>query len=806
MKYLSKYHRNNFIILSVIIALIDVLFVSISINSSKQSLSVSIEEQARQITQSYQTVLDQSKTDMSLLATVIANDPNVKSLIRERVNSPQQKENGNEVLNDLLRQKLINQLKPAWQMIQEQYYIKTLQVFLAPDAKAFLRLDQPSIYGDSVDGVRETVTNAIAHAEVQSGYEVGRTIAALRAVAPVFGRDDEAQEQRGVKENRSVIAAVDVGIPLSNMLKRIGDHIDIEAGVTLRTSSLAKSMWLDYQEDYHRMQYIEGCLCIIKHQSTPIFSDLIRQLTDSSLIKQGYKQNVIEFGGKPLNVIQLPIISYADTLQGSNEEVGKVFFWKDASPLYEQFSKTVNHAMMWGVLGYVLAEIIILWAFMASIKNLETVIRGHTEDLEDSQSNLIQAQRIANIGSWTLNLETDSLYWSEQIYHIFELEEDEHEPSYQLFLEVIHPEDRVKVDRAFRESLENKTPFYVSHRLLMPDGRIKHVIEEGKTLFSSNGRPDVTVGAVRDITDTYVAQEKEKLAASVFKHANEGIFISNAKLDIIEVNDACLMFAGTSIDESKNANLLEFQNRFMQAKQFTEMTQALRKEGHWNDEIWVKRSSGEEVALDLNISSIRNEHGQVTHYVGIFSDITIKKRHEERLNYIAHFDSLTGLPNRILLTDRLSQAMLQTERSKKHIAILFLDLDGFKKINDGYGHLVGDMMLEHVAEQFQNSIRAGDTVARFGGDEFVFVIRNVSKPCAYDIPISRILEAVAVPMVHEGHTLHVSASIGITFYPQSESKLGAEALIKQADIAMYKAKAAGKNGFRIFDEGCVQET
>ncbi|MBD1557478.1 diguanylate cyclase [Vibrio sp. S9_S30] len=799
MKYLSNYHRNNFIILSMIIALIDVLFVFISINSSKQSLSVSIKQQAQQITQSYQTVLEQSKTDMSLLATVIANDPNVKSLIRESFNSPQQESDINAVLNDLLRQKLTNQLKPAWQLIQERYDIKTLQVFLAPDAKAFLRLDQPNLYGDSVDGVRDTVTNVMANGEVQAGYEVGRTIAALRAVAPIF-------DDYNGKGSANVIAAVDVGIPLSNMLKRIESHIEIGAGVTLRISSIAKSMWLDFQEDYHRMQYIEGCLCIIKHQSAPIFSGLIRQLADASLIKQGIRQDIIEFDGKPLNVIQLPIISYADALKGSNEEAGKVFFWKDASPLYAQYSKAVKQAIMWGALGYILAEIIILWVFMASIKSLEAVIRGHTEDLEESQSNLVQAQRIANTGSWSLNLETDSLYWSEQIYRIFELEEGENEPSYQLFLDVIHPEDRIKVDSAFRESLENKTPFYIGHRLLMQDGRIKYVIQEGKTLFSSNHRPDITVGAVRDITDTYLAQEKEKLAASVFKHAHEGIFISDAKLDIIDVNDACRLFSGVTAYESKKINLLEYQNRFMQPNQFVEMTQALGKEGHWNDEIWIKRSSGEEVALDLNITSIRNEYGQITHYVGIFSDITIKKRQEERLNYIAHFDSLTGLPNRILLIDRLNQAMLQTERSKRHIAILFLDLDGFKKINDGYGHQVGDMMLKHVSEQFQHSIRAGDTVTRFGGDEFVFVIQNVCKPCAYDIPISRILEAVSVPMVYEGHTLHVSASIGITFYPQPDGRPEAETLIKQADTAMYQAKAAGKNGFRIFDDGCVQET
>ncbi|UAB72272.1 diguanylate cyclase [Vibrio sp. SCSIO 43132] len=794
MKYLSKYHRNNFLLLSVIIALIDILFVLVSINSARQSLNNSIEEQAIQIKQSYQTVLEQAATDMSLMGTFIAGDERVNHILKERWKAEQRGEI-DHTIDEFLRQRLMNHMMPAWQMIQDEFYIKSLQIFLPPDSNSFLRLQQPSRFDDSVVGIRNTVSQVLATGDSISGYEIGRTSAALRSVVPVTSEEDNA-----------VVAALDLGTPLSNLLQKLESNIGIGSGVTLRTSALAQSMWIEFQEDYHRLPYVEKCLCVIEYQSEPIFSGMIRQITESGMIKPDYRFDVIQYEGRPYNVVQLPIVDYQNEMSGLNEEVGKVFFWKDATPLHQQYQASVHKTIGWGILGYIFAEIIILWAFVASIKNLELEITGHTENLEESQNNLIEAQRIANIGSWSLNMETESLYWSEQIYHIFELDPEEYEPSYQLFLDMIHPEDRVKVDRAFRESLENNTPFYVSHRLQMADGRIKHVIEEGKTLFDSDGKADVTVGAVRDITDTYLAQEKEKLAASVFQHANEGIFICNEKLDVIEVNEACYMITGVSSDDSREFNLLEYQNRFMNQEQFSDMRSSLVRTGEWNGEVWLKRTSGEEVALDLNISSIRNEHGKVTHYVGLFSDITIKKKHEERLNYIAHFDSLTGLPNRILLTDRLTQAMLQTERSKQYIAILFLDLDGFKKINDNYGHQVGDLMLEHVSEQFTNTIRAGDTVARFGGDEFVFVIQNVARPCAYDIPISRVLEAVAVPMVHEGHTLHVSASIGITFYPQPGKELGADELFIQADTAMYKAKAAGKNGFRIFDENCVQES
>ncbi len=202
----------------------------------------------------------------------------------------------------------------------------------------------------------------------------------------------------------------------------------------------------------------------------------------------------------------------------------------------------------------------------------------------------------------------------------------------------------------------------------------------------------------------------------------------------------------------------------------------------------------------LTISVVSDPQGGPLHYIGLFSDITDSLLHQEKLEHMAHHDALTELPNRVLLADRLHQAMAQSQRSRHSIAVLYLDLDGFKAINDAYGHPVGDRLLIHVAQQIRQVIREGDTLARLGGDEFVTVLVDLNTP-ARGIPlIERVLEAAAQVLVVDGKALHVSVSAGVTYSPHpQETTVDADQLLRQADQAMYQAKLTGKNGYHVFD-------
>jgi diguanylate cyclase (GGDEF)-like protein len=226
--------------------------------------------------------------------------------------------------------------------------------------------------------------------------------------------------------------------------------------------------------------------------------------------------------------------------------------------------------------------------------------------------------------------------------------------------------------------------------------------------------------------------------------------------------------------------------------------QTLLDTGQWSGEIWNRTKSGEMFAEMLTISAVRDADGKVQQYVALFSDITELKEHERKLEQIAHYDMLTGLPNRVLLADRLHQAMAQAQRRHSLVAVAYLDLDGFKAINDRHGHAAGDQLLTVLAERMKHALREGDTLARLGGDEFVAVLLDLPDTSASLPVLTRLLGAASETAQLGELALRVSASVGVTFYPQPE-ETDADQLLRQADQAMYYAKLAGRNRFQIFD-------
>ena len=231
---------------------------------------------------------------------------------------------------------------------------------------------------------------------------------------------------------------------------------------------------------------------------------------------------------------------------------------------------------------------------------------------------------------------------------------------------------------------------------------------------------------------------------------------------------------------------------------FAELWNKLLVSSHWYGEIWNRHKHGRVYAEMLTISTVYDAQGYPLHYVGLFSDITALKEHERQLEHLAHYDALTGLPNGVLLADRVRQAMTQAQRHAQSIVVAFLDLDGFKAVNDHYGHAVGDRLLMVVATRMKEALREGDTLARVGGDEFVAVLLDLVDIAVGEPIFQRLLAAASQPVMIGDHALQVSASIGITFYPQAD-EIDAEQLLRQADQAMYQAKLAGKNGYYAFD-------
>lgn len=301
-----------------------------------------------------------------------------------------------------------------------------------------------------------------------------------------------------------------------------------------------------------------------------------------------------------------------------------------------------------------------------------------------------------------------------------------------------------------------------------------------------------------NITARKQSAAKQQLLASVFSHAREGILLTDAQARIVDVNQAFTELTGYGREEILGQNPRFLKSGVHEEVFYQQMWRDLLDVGYWKGEIWNRRKDGAVYAEILTISEIKDDRGQVQYYVALFADITAQKRHQQQLEQIAHYDALTSLPNRLLLGDRLNESMLLAATQQRRLAVVYLDLDGFKTINDTYGHDVGDQLLKTIAKRMKHSLRRDDTIARLGGDEFVAVLMDVEDLATGKVIFDRLLQAAAQPIQLGDLLLQVSASLGITFYPQGED-VDADQLLRQADQAMYQAKVTGKNHYHLFD-------
>lgn len=288
-----------------------------------------------------------------------------------------------------------------------------------------------------------------------------------------------------------------------------------------------------------------------------------------------------------------------------------------------------------------------------------------------------------------------------------------------------------------------------------------------------------------------------RLSASVFEHSNDGIMIANADNLIVDVNEAFAIITGYSKEEMLGKNPRVLQSGRHETTFYQSLWRDLNKTGHWRGEIWNRRKNGEFYPQLLDITAVKNLDGEITHYVAIFSDITVLKDNQKKLEQMAHFDALTLLPNRTLLAGRLEQSIAHACRDNLLLAVCFLDLDGFKPINDKYGHQIGDKLLINVAARLKQALRSADSVARLGGDEFVLLITDLKDMQELELILSRLMTEIAAPYPIDKLDLRVSASVGVTLYPLDDGD--ADSLLRHADQAMYMAKRSGRNRYCLFD-------
>jgi len=324
---------------------------------------------------------------------------------------------------------------------------------------------------------------------------------------------------------------------------------------------------------------------------------------------------------------------------------------------------------------------------------------------------------------------------------------------------------------------------------------------------SSGGAVLGAVLVMHDESEKRAQEYRMNLLASVVEHASESVVITDPDTVIIDVNQAFTEVTGYTREEALGRKISMLKSGRHDRAFYERLWNALNTDSYWHGEIFNRRKDGEVFVEMASISAVRDARGRVTHYFGLFTDITLLKDQQRQLEHLAYYDVLTGLPNRRLLADRFDIALSQTRRAGSALAVCYLDLDGFKEVNDRFGHRAGDHLLVEVAERLKGNVRSGDTIARLGGDEFVMVLLGFDRVLENERILDRILTSLAAPFAIGDNTISISASIGVALCPDDGGN-DLDSLLRHADHAMYIAKQAGRNRWHVFDirqDRAVQE-
>jgi diguanylate cyclase (GGDEF)-like protein/PAS domain S-box-containing protein len=314
--------------------------------------------------------------------------------------------------------------------------------------------------------------------------------------------------------------------------------------------------------------------------------------------------------------------------------------------------------------------------------------------------------------------------------------------------------------------------------------------------LDQNRANEGSIWVYADITARKEAEEKLRLSATVIEHIADGVVVLDAEGTIVAVNPAFTQITGYTEAEALGRDRTLTRSGRHEQSFYEEMWQEQLDKGFWRGELWSVRKNGELYLEFLTVSAVRDTRGRATHYVGVFSDITKAKESQEKLDHLAHHDPLTALPNRLLFHDRLQHALLRAARDGEQLALLFIDLDRFKNVNDTLGHHIGDELLKQVAKALQDRLREGDTLARLGGDEFIVLLENIENQYGASQVAEKLVQMFEEPFMVAGHELFVTCSVGISLFPDDAADLNM--LIRNADVAMYQAKARGRNGFSFY--------
>ncbi|MBS1155374.1 MAG: diguanylate cyclase/phosphodiesterase with sensor(s) [Proteobacteria bacterium] len=463
----------------------------------------------------------------------------------------------------------------------------------------------------------------------------------------------------------------------------------------------------------------------------------------------------------------------------------------------ERFERFVSALQMWfsvSVYSPAPDHFVAIFDSITDRKHAETALR-------ESERRLLRVIEGSDQGFWDWNLLTNTFTVSARFETMLGFAPGEMDVSPANWAKHVHPDDLAKARASIARNMSGESANHeVELRCRTKSGEWRWILTRGRIVErDAEGHPTMMSGTHTDITDRKNAEHALRQTAIVFENTREGVLITDARSSILSVNQAFTQITGFDRAEVLGRTPSLLKSGRHDETFYSSIWAHLGASGYWQGEVWNRRRSGEIYPQLTTINAVHDSEGRVTHYVGVFTDISAIKASEERLEFLAHHDPLTSLPNRLMLFSRLEHAMSVARRDEGLIALLMIDLDHFKEVNDSYGHLMGDHLLQRVAERLGTRLRGADTLARLGGDEFTVLLEEIARSDDAGRVADEILAELTTPWpLPNGAEVRIAASIGIALYPGQAQT--AEELLQQADAAMYRAKMEGRGRYQYFSE------
>lgn len=762
--------RNSALIALLLFIIAEAFLTAYLYRNWQSKQQVHAERQVQSVQTAYQAAVDSFKLATEIYVDEVVRQPDILSLLQQGLQATDADDQA------LARGLLYRALWPSYEQLRENN-LRQIQ-FHQPDGRSYLRFLQAEVWGDDLLAFRPSVQKTLEKRQPVAAFEAGLSLTGFRYVYPLDWQGED-------------LGSVELSIPfrsIQQVMRQLDPahdyHLYLQRSII--EPVVPSGYFALYKPGFLHPDFLLEDPGLELPDSPQPPSERVEAI-NFQLSEHPTIIKALDAGQMYTHQLRLDRQTWAVTFLPIQDLEGRTVAYVTAYAA-DAFAAALRQDFIVNLFlgsGFLIAILLLVYRLLASREAL-LAEKAYQHAITDSMGEGLYA--LDRQGCFTfINPSAQVLLFSREIDVLGAKEES--------LLSWLPASGDVpeKVDR-----LAGALRAYDGQaRLQRKDGSLLDVEVTSRPLFKQ-GRMYGSVTLLRDISERKRTEERLLLAASVFSSAQEGIIITRPDATILMVNDAFTSISGYSFEEVEGHNPSLLQSGRHDRAFYTQLWRGLLQTGLWKGELWNRRKDGSEYLQAITISAVTNSQGKTLHYVGLLSDVTQLRQHQEELEFLAHYDPLTRLPNLVLMQQRLDDLMTKAKMARQRLLVGKLDLDDFKLINDRWDHAIGDLLLKSVAERLQSLLGEEAVIARLGGDEFAFV---VVLPEALEPGLQQVkslLEESKSPFYIQGHLLRVTASIGLTFYPQATG-VNANQLLRQTDQALYQAKQVGKNGYQIFD-------